>query len=150
VSPVRRHDELDANAFEQRYRELLGGLRSPKENTRSVECVGCRACEDCTFCRDSEHLCRCHYCVRCALCTDCSHCRGSRGLVACSHATDSESSVRSSYIVRCVSVADCTYLFGCVGLSRKDFHILNEPYERAAYFETTRRLLRELGLSGPP
>ena len=147
MSPIRRRDDLDAVDFERRYRELLGGLRTPAENTGSVECIGCRACQDSTFCRDSEHLCRCHYCVRCALCTDCSHCRGSRALVACSHAVDSESSVRSSYIVRCVSVSDSTYLFGCVGLSRKDFHILNEPFERAAYFATTRRLMRELGIS---
>ena len=30
--------------------------------------------------------------------------------------------------------------------ARRDFHILNEPYERAAYFEITRRLSQELGL----
>jgi len=148
VSFIRRSDELDAAFFERRYRELLGGLRTPSENTGSVECVDCSGCQDSTFCRGSQQLCRCHYCVRCSLCTDCSHCRGSRALVACTHAVDSESSVRSAYIVRCVSVSDCTYLFGCVGLSRKDFHILNEPYERAAYFETTRRLLQELGVDG--
>lgn len=141
-----RHDGLDAASFERRYRELLGGLRTPSANPGSIECVGCSGCQDSTFCRDSRELCRCHYCVRCELCTDCSHCRGSRALVACTHAVESESSVRSAYIVRCLSVSDCTYLFGCVGLSRKDFHILNEPYERAAYFETTRRLVQELGL----
>ena len=54
--------------------------------------------------------------------------------------------MRSSYLVRSVALSDCTYAFGCAGLSGKDFHILNEPYERAAYFETTRRLMRELGL----
>jgi hypothetical protein len=148
VSPIRRYDNLDRAAFERRYRELLGGLHGPAENTGCVECVGCRGCQDSTFCRDSENLSRCHYCVRCALCTDSSHCRGSRALVACTHAVDSESSVRSSYIVRSISVTDCTYLFGCVGISRKDFHILNEPYERAAYFDTSRRLMRELGLAG--
>jgi hypothetical protein len=44
-------------------------------------------------------------------------------------------------------MSDCTYCFGCVGLSHRDFFILNEPYERAAYFETTARLARELGIS---
>ena len=29
---------------------------------------------------------------------------------------------------------------GCVGLSRKDFHILNKPYDRSAYFAITARL----------
>jgi hypothetical protein len=50
-------------------------------------------------------------------------------------------------LVRSVSVSDSNYCFGCVGLSGKDFHILNEPYDRSTYFEITRRLLRELGLA---
>jgi hypothetical protein len=33
-----------------------------------------------------------------------------------------------------------------VGLSRKDFHILNEPYDRSAYFALVKKLSRELGL----
>jgi hypothetical protein len=33
-----------------------------------------------------------------------------------------------------------------VGLSRKDFHILNRPYERSAYFALTTRLARDLGV----
>jgi hypothetical protein len=36
-----------------------------------------------------------------------------------------------------------------VGLSRRDFHILNEPYDRAAYFELTARLARELRIELP-
>lgn len=39
-----------------------------------------------------------------------------------------------------------SYLFGCVGLHKKDFHILNEPYDRQTYFATVARLSRELGL----
>jgi hypothetical protein len=57
--------------------------------------------------------------------------------------------VRSSYLVRSVALSDCTYCFGCVGLSHKDFHVLNEPYGRTEYFDVTRRLAEELGL-GPP
>jgi hypothetical protein len=34
-----------------------------------------------------------------------------------------------------------------VGLSRRDFHILNEPYDKATYFEITARLSKELRLS---
>jgi hypothetical protein len=141
---------IDARGFEARHRELVATLGAAESGSGSVECVGCRACQDCTFCRDSERLCRCHYCVRSALCTDCSHCRGCRALVACTHCIDTETSVRSSYLVRCAAMADCTYSFGCVGLARKDFHILNEPFDRSTYFETTRRLMRELGLAAPP
>jgi hypothetical protein len=41
-------------------------------------------------------------------------------------------------------MSHCTYCLGCVGLSHKDFHILNQPYDRSAYFELSRQLLREL------
>jgi hypothetical protein len=36
-----------------------------------------------------------------------------------------------------------------VGLARRDFHILNEPYDRATYFELTARLARELRVELP-
>lgn len=150
AGPPDAPDALDGREFEARYRKLVTTLGALGESQGLVECVGCRACRDCTFCRDSERLCRCHYCVRCALCTDCSHCRASRALVACNHCTDTESSVRSSYLVRCVSLSDCTYCFGCVGLAHKDFHILNEPYDRATYFDVVARLSRALGLTGDP
>jgi hypothetical protein len=68
--------------------------------------------------------------------------------MACQHCVECEGCVRSAYLVRSVGCSGCTYCFGCVGLSRKDFHILNEPYERAEYFAVTRQLRRELGL--PP
>jgi hypothetical protein len=42
----------------------------------------------------------------------------------------------------------CNYCFGCVGLSNKDFHILNEPYDRSTYFETVARLSRALRIPG--
>ena len=140
-----RAEDLDARGFEARFRELVDGM-GRGESTGSIHCVGCRACLDCTFCHDSDRLCRCHYCVDCTACTDCSHCRGCRGLVACTHCIDTESSVRGSYLIRCVALSDCTYAFGCAGISGKDFHILNEPFERTAYFDTTRRLMEALGI----
>jgi len=139
--------DLSAAAFEKLHRELVSAAAKRRENDSCVECVGCVACQGSTFCRDSERLSRCHYCVRCELCTESSHCRGSRLLVACHHCIDCESCTRSSYLVRSIAVSDSTYCFGCVGISGKDFHILNEPYERTAYFEITRRLSRELGLA---
>ena len=138
--------ELTARDFEARHRALVSRLGAREGADGCIECVGCSACQGSTFCRDSSQLCRCHYCVRCALCTDSTHCRGSRALVACNHCIDCESCVRSSYLVRCVAMSDCTYAFGCVGLAGVDFHILNEPVDRATYFEVTTRLLRALGL----
>jgi len=52
--------------------------------------------------------------------------------------------VGSAYLVRCVGLSGCTYCFGCVGLSKKDFHILNEPYDRKTYFDIVAKLSREL------
>jgi hypothetical protein len=49
-------------------------------------------------------------------------------------------------LIRSVALTNCTYCFGCVGLSGKDFHILNEPYGRSEYFSIARRLERELKL----
>jgi len=58
----------------------------------------------------------------------------------------SERCTQSAYLVRCVGLAGCSYCFGCVGLSHKDFHILNEPYDRSAYFALTNQLAQALGL----
>ena len=44
------------------------------------------------------------------------------------------------------NLSDCTYCFGCVGLSKKDFYVLNVPFTRQEFFEVTKRLRKELGL----
>ena len=62
---------------------------------------------------------------------------------------DSERCLSSAYLVRSSGCTGCNYCFGCVGLSRRDFHILNEPYDRATYFELTSRLARELRIESP-
>ena len=58
-----------------------------------------------------------------------------------------ERSARSSYLVRSIECSDCTYCFGCVGLSKKDFHLLNQPYDRRTYFALTQKLMRDLRLA---
>jgi hypothetical protein len=136
--------ELTARSFESRFRELVSSFGGERGNDSCVECERCTACAHSTFCRDSERLVRCHFCVRCALCTDSSHCRGSKSLIGCQHCIDSEGCSTSSYLIRCVSLTGCTYCFGCVGLSQRDFHVLNEPYGRRDYFAVTRRLAQEL------
>lgn len=132
--------------FEARYRELLRAQEAATENDRCVQCEHCRGCSASTFCRHSQLLIRCHYCVECEQCTDCSHCRGSRGLLSCHHCLDSQSSMGSTYLIRCSGMAQCNYCLGCVGLSHRDYHILNEPYDRASYFEISRELQRQLRL----
>jgi len=136
--------ELTLREFEARYRELLGAFESGVENDRCVQCEECRGCTQCTFCRHSQRLIRCHYCVECVDCSDSSHCQASRGLASCQHCTDARNCTRSSYLVRCANMTQCTYCLGCVGLSHKDFHILNQPYDRSTYFQVSRALLRQL------
>lgn len=132
--------------FEAEVRRLREAHEQDTDNERCIECSGCERCKDCTFCKGSKALARCHYCVDSQRCSDCTHCRGSKDLVACNHCVASERCVQSSYLVKSVDCTGCTYCFGCVGLSRKDFHILNKPYDRSTYFAITSRLARELGL----
>ena len=136
--------ELDGRSFEARWRALVAGQRAAAENHGCIECVNCRGCNGSTFCRDSDQLVRSHFCVGCGMCSDCSHCRTSKHLSGCQHCVDAENCSFCSYLVRCVAMTASSYCFGCVGLSGVDFHILNQPYERDAYFATVRRLLAEL------
>ena len=133
--------------FEAELRHLLQAHEQRSDNERCIECAGCERCTDCTFCKGSKALTRCHYCVDSQRCTDCTHCRGSRDLIGCNHCVACERCAQSAYLVRSVDCTGCTYCFGCVGLSRKDFHILNRPYDRSSYFAITSRLARELGLT---
>jgi hypothetical protein len=49
----------------------------------------------------------------------------------------------------CRDCTECNYCFGCVGLSRKDFHILNEKYSRADYFRIVGALTKTLRIPTP-
>jgi hypothetical protein len=132
--------------FEAELRRLLSAHETRTENERCVECASCQRCIDCTFCRGSVALIRSHYCIDSQRCFDCTHCRASRELLSCNHCAQCERCMQCSYLVRSVDCAACTYCFGCVGLSGKDFHILNRPYEQREYFSLTSRLTRELGV----
>lgn len=136
---------MDKPTFETRFRELLSAFQRTKENAGCLACEGCESCVDCTFCKRCTKTVRSNYCTDCHGCTECSHCTESRDLHGCTHCHASERCRGSAYLVRSVDCSSCTYCYGCVGLTRKDFHILNEPYERAAYFETVKKLERALG-----
>jgi hypothetical protein len=132
--------------FETELRRLRETHEQDVANERCVECSACQRCKDCTFCKSSVALVRCHYCVDSRTSSDCTHCRGCKDLVSCNHCVQSERCAQSSYLVRSVDCTGCTYCFGCVGLNKKDFHILNKPYDRSTYFALTARLARELGI----
>jgi hypothetical protein len=140
---------ITASEFEAAFRKLVAGAARGSANVGCLQCERCERCTECTFCAGCQGLARSHYCTDSRECTDCSHCVRCAGCLACQHCVDSERCVGSAYLVRSVGCSGCTYCFGCVGLGRRDFHILNEPHDRATYFELAGRLARDLRIALP-
>jgi hypothetical protein len=140
---------MNGAQFESAWRSLVAGAAKATANIRCLACEACERCSDCTFCHGGRGLARCHYCEGCQDCIDCTHCVRSTGCLACQHCVESERCAGSAYLVRSIGCSGCSYCFGCVGLSRRDFCILNEPYDRSTYFELTGRLARELRITLP-
>jgi hypothetical protein len=138
--PLSRRD------FEAALARLTERQEGSEENPGSVRCERCRACVSCMFCRDCEACHRCTHCARCQGSSHLTHCSDCTGCHDCAYCERSERCAGSSYLVLSRDCSDCTYCFGCVGLSKKDFHILNRPYGRAEYFRITEQLRRALGL----
>jgi hypothetical protein len=121
-----------------------------QENPLCYSCVGCEGCMSCTFCKACSDCYRCTHCESCRSCTGCSHCYQSQRCHDCSHCTRSEVCRGSAFLVDCYSCSDCTYCYGCVGLTKKEFHILNVPTDRKTYFATIDQLEQALGRSVRP
>lgn len=128
----------------------LGKLQRAYES--ELPCTGClsstnvRGSSHCMF---SHNLTGCHYCTHCNGCDDCTNLSHSSGCTSChqsAYLIDCGGCSKSAYLVRSVACIECTYCFGCVGLSKKDFHILNVKYKRDEYFKQLKVLKRELGL----
>jgi hypothetical protein len=58
----------------------------------------------------------------------------------------SENCTSSAYVFLSQNLSDCNYCLGCVGLSKKDFYVLNVAFPRTEYFKIYGRLRKELGL----
>jgi hypothetical protein len=136
---TRRH-------FEAEYRRLLRQFGEARENPGSVACRGCQSCASCMFCVDCERCYRCTHSTRCQDGSHLTHCQDCRNCHACAYCLRSESCSGSSYLVLCRSCSDSTYCFGCVGLSKKDFHVLNVKYTRDEYFRIVKALRAEMGI----
>jgi hypothetical protein len=91
-------------------------------------CTGCRSCYRCTHCQDCDATTSSGHCIRCVGCHGCSHCEDA---LACT---------QSAYLLRCSFCSECNYCLGCVGLQKKEFHILNQPYTRSEYFAIVKEL----------
>jgi hypothetical protein len=140
---------VNRSEFEAELRKLVSAQSKGTVNVGCLACERCERCTDSTFCSDSRGLARSHYCTSCDDCTDCAHCSKCSACLGCTHCIECERCTGSAYLVKSVGCSGCTYCFGCVGLAKKDFHILNRPYDRKTYFETVAKLARELGVKLP-
>ena len=131
---------MNLETFKKQYSDLLKSIDTD-ESQASLELKNCTGCV------------RCHFCTNCEMCTSCTYASNSQHCTHCNRIDSCTRSHRSShldrcidcvdsqYLIDCTNCVDCTYCLGCVGLTRKEFHILNEPYDRKTYF----KILKELG-----
>jgi hypothetical protein len=137
---------LDRRRFLEELDTLARAFAQDPGNPGSYGCIDCERCANCMFCTSCEGCFGCTHCTGCTLCNDCTHCIDSKSLNACAYCVQCENCANSAYLYFSRNLSDCTYCFGCVGLSKKDFHILNQPFSRQEYFELTKRLKKELGV----
>lgn len=132
--------------FETNFKALVQSQGNAAANVGCYACERCERCTDSTFCIDSQNLARCQYCTSCVDCTDCSQSTRCTRCLGCSQCVECVGCSASAFLVRCIDARSCTYCFGCVGLSKRDFHILNQPYERTEYFAIVKKLMQDLRL----
>jgi len=135
---------LDAREFERSLADLKANYTRGAENPQGFQLKDCRSCSACMFCSHCEDCYHCTHCERSTQCSNCTHCKDCEGCHMSAYCTGSSRCVSSKYLEKCEACADCTYCFGCVGLSKKDFHILNEPYDKKTYFELVAKLRKVL------
>ena len=140
MNPISKRD------FLKRLGELERQLASGSDNPGSWRCTDCERCSGGMFCESCADCHKCTYCADCTRCSNCTHCADSADLHHCAYCVHSSRCTGSQYLVYCRDCAECTFCFGCVGLQGREFHILNEPYDRKTYFEQIARLKKELGL----
>ena len=140
---------MDPKEFQRRLKALEHDFQHNPINNLGHQLDICTRCTHCVFCRDCDRCYRCAYCQHCTDATNLTHCRE---CAACHHLANSvqcHGCINSAYLLLCRDCAECHYCFGCVGLNRKDFHILNEPYSRADYFRIVNQLVNALSLPTP-
>jgi hypothetical protein len=128
--------------FAAQLEKLRQGFRGGLSNPGSYRSEGCERSMNCMFCKGCQDCYRCTHCTDCVGTTGSSHCLRCSGCHDCSHCEDSEACTASAYLVRSFACTECTYCYGCVGLSKKEFHILNVPYSRTDYFALLKALRR--------
>jgi hypothetical protein len=140
---------MDLKQFRKRLGELERESAAEAANTASHHVVDCERCANCVFCERCERCYRCAYCRNCRNSTNLTHCASCVASHHLANSVECTSCTSSAFLVLCRDLSECNYCFGCVGLSRVDFHVLNEPYDRSAYFAITKELGLALHLPRP-
>ena len=133
--------------FERALRDLQKEAANTPDNPGSYRSEGCTRCSGCMFTTDSTDCFGCTYCAECVRCSSCTHCTRCEDCYDSSYCVESRYCGRSSYLLFSEHCFDCVFCFGCVGLVKKEFHILNQPFSRKEYFERLEELKAEFGLA---
>lgn len=138
--PVSRRD------FEAQLETLLQSVARSVDNPGSYKSSECERCTDCMFTTGSRNCLQCTYCSDCENCTKCTHCKWCRNCHSSSYCVESVNCTGSSYLIMSRDCHDCVFCFGCVGLHKKEFHILNQPFKRDEYFRLVKELKKTFNL----
>lgn len=141
------HDvPLSRRDFERAFNALVKEIDAARENPGSYRSEECVRCYDCMFTTGSTDCFSCTYCGDCEGCSDCTHCHRCTNCHASSYCVDAVNCNKSSYVIHSRNCYECVFCFGCVGLVKKEFHILNQPYPRKVYFQLVAELKDAFGL----
>ena len=140
---------MDAKEFTRRLKALEKKFDSEVVNRQSHHLRDCVRCTGCVFCEGCERCYRCSYSVDCTGSSNLTHCIRCNGCHHLANCVECSSCTSSAFLVLCKDMTECNYCFGCAGLSKKDFHILNEKYSRSDYFKIVKQLTRSLRLPTP-
>ena len=137
---------MELRVFEKRLVELQTAFDEEAANIFGHNLTDCERCTNCVFCRGCQRCYRSAYCTDCTSSSHLTHCVRCESCHHTANSIDCTSCTGSAFLILCRDMSECNYCFGCVGLSRKDFYILNEPHDRSSYFQIVASLKKQLRL----
>jgi len=140
---------MDVREFNKRLESLHARFKSDAANLNSHHADNCTRCVNCVFCDSCDRCYRCSYCTKCEHSTNLTHCISCSSSHHLANSVQCSSCTSSAYLYLSSDLTECNYCFGCVGISRKDFYILNEKYSRSDYFKIVKQLVKTLRLPSP-
>lgn len=135
----------DKHEFDRHLAVLFEGADHLRDNPGSYRSEECVRCYDCMFSTRSTQCYQCTYCADCESCNNCTHCKWCRHCDGSNYCVESMHCSGCSYVIMSRYCYDCVFCFGCVGLVKKEFHILNQPFRRDEYFRIVKELKATYG-----